>query len=181
MESNSEHTTPLSPVERIDALNDTAFKYLQEQGEDSIWRDRIGYFDSDSGRINYTIDEASQLHLNLTFDSGYGGGYSSVTSVDISTPEYGDTSLRSGFAWPDKQNWAAYFNKTEITDPQELENTITYTELVMEIFQTDIARSALRTTRKRQGEGAKALKDLRSFTKESELEISEDVYFRYTE
>ncbi len=181
MEQPQEQIAPPSLDERIEVITDSALQLIQEQGQSSAWRDTLGYFDGDGGRINYTVDEASRLHVSLVFGAGYGGGYSDSTSVTVSSNEYDAVTLESFFAWPSTRGQRVKSNEAKVTDPQELENTVTYAELAMEIFYTDIARNAVCTLRERKAENAKPLQELRYATKMTELEVDEATYFRYTQ
>ena len=182
MERIQEHTTPLTLEERITIATDSALSLIEAQGENYFAsRDRIGYFDGESGEVHYTIEEESQLRVHLEFGVGYGNGFSSSATIEVSSKDTDPVTLGSFHEWPAKNTQLARLNETRLTDPQEIEQTVSYVEFVMDIVQADIAKRALQTARKRRNEHSKSLKDLRAFTEESKLEVDEDVYFRYSD
>lgn len=175
MEHIQEHAAPLSLDERIAATTDYAYSLIEDQGNYSAKSpDRIGYFDGENGEVHYTIEEENQFHVDLECGVGYGHGFSSSTTIKVTSKDVDPVTLGSFHEWPAKNTQLARVNETRLTDPQEIEQAVFYVEFVMDIVKTDIAKRALRKQ-------AKTLRELRAFTKEFELEVDEATYFLHAE
>lgn len=173
MEHTQEHTTPLSLNERISTVVKSAYGLIEARGTYAFASGgRIGYFDGENGEADYTIEEKNRLHIHLETGVGYGNGFSSSTTIAVTSQDTAPVILGSFHEWPNKNTQIAEANGARLVDPQEIEHAVSYVEFVMSIAQADIAKQALRKQ-------AQNILKLPAFTKEFELEVGEDVYFRH--